>query len=320
MPVEIPPFALLFPGQGAQAVGMAKEVSAKYPKSREIFKTADEITGIPISRLCFEGPEDELNLTVNCQPAILTASLGLWEAVKCAQPGLIPKVTCGLSLGEFSALVAAGVLTFEAGLRLVRKRGQWMHEAGEASPGAMCSVIGLDTALCEQVAAESGTQIANYNSPGQIVLSGKCGDIEKAMEIAKAKGARKIMPLKVSGAFHSSLMAPAQQKLSQELEKVRLGTPCIDFICNVKAEFVRDPEDIRLYLGLQVTHSVRWFQTLELLFQRGIRHAIEIGPGKVLKGLAKRTIPDFSVHNIETLQDIAGIDAFFSNTQSPSQA
>lgn len=319
MTFQIPPFALLFPGQGAQYVGMGKEIYQESPRAREIFAKADEMMAFPLSKLCFEGPEPQLNLTVNSQPAIFVTSLAIWESVKQIRKELRPSLTCGLSLGEFSALTSADVLDFQSCLALVRKRGQWMHEAGNQHPGAMCSVIGLDTALCEQTAAESGAQIANYNSPGQIVLSGSNSAIEKAMEIAKMKGAKKLIPLKVSGAFHSNLMSSAQEKLQQELAKTSFKAPSIGFISNVTADFSVQPEEIRNRLALQVTHSVRWYQSLELIFEKGIRHAIEVGPGKVLKGLAKRTVPELNVFNIETPQDISGLESFFQGAPAKAQ-
>jgi len=299
------PFALLFPGQGAQYVGMGKEIFELFPAARALYKKADEVLDFPVSKICFEGPENQLNLTVNAQPAIFVTSLAIWEVIKALYPDCKPTATCGLSLGEFSALTAAGYFEFEQGLRVVRKRGEWMHEAGERNPGAMCSVIGLDGNGCEEVAALAGVQVANFNSPEQIVLSGNVEGIAKAMTLAKEKGAKKVIPLKVSGAFHSRLMAEAEEKLARELDQIGpTGGLQMAFIPNVLGDFLADPGEIRFALAKQVTHSVRWTQTVQTLHAKGFRTALEMGPGKVLKGLARRTVDDFTVHSVESAADV----------------
>jgi len=314
--VNIGSFALLFPGQGAQTVGMGKLFFENSPEARALFLKADDILGFELSKLCFEGPEEQLNLTLYSQPAIFVTSLALWTAVKNSCPGINPAVTCGLSLGEFSALTAAGVLGFEEGLRLVQKRGRWMHAAGEKQPGTMCSIIGLSPSDCEQVAAESGAYVANYNSLEQTALSGNAEAIEKAMALAKTKGAKKVIALKVSGAFHSPLMSSAQVLLAEELRQVSLETPEISVICNVTAEVTSEEETIRENLEAQVTHSVRWVQTMQEMEKLGIKNALEVGPGKVLKGLAKRSFPGFSVTNIETPQDLDQLSVLIGNTRT----
>lgn len=296
--------ALLFPGQGAQYVGMGKEVADAFPAARSVYERADAILNFSISRLCFQGPEAELNLTVNSQPAIYVTSLAIWAAVKQTYPELRPTSACGLSLGEFSALTAAGTLSFEDGVRLVRKRGEWMHEAGQTNPGSMCSVIGLAENLCAEVARESGVQIANYNSPDQIVLSGRAEAIQAAMIAAKAKGAKRVIQLNVSGAFHSELMAPAAVKLKAELAGVGFKKPEIDFLPNVRGDFEQETENIRNYLSDQVTESVRWTQTIRTLRAHETKLGLEMGPGKVLKGLAKRISDDFTVFSAETPEDL----------------
>jgi len=314
--VEALSFALLFPGQGAQTVGMGKAFFESSEPARRCFCDADRILGFEISKLCFEGPEEQLNLTVYSQPAIFATSLAIWEAVKSYCPQISPAVVCGLSLGEFSALTAAQSLNFEEGLRLVQKRGLWMHEAGENQPGTMCSVIGLSPGDCELTAKEAGAFVANYNSLEQTALSGSKEAIEKAMQIAKEKGAKKVIPLKVSGAFHSPLMSRAQSLLGEELRKTSIRPPSSRFICNVSAEVVADPELIRKNLEAQVTHSVRWVQTLQEIEKLGIKNAIEIGPGKVLKGLAKRSSPDLTVHNIEKPEDLTQPGGFIEKLRA----
>ncbi len=293
-------------------MGMGKEIYDTYPVARALFERADQILGFSVTKLCFEGPESELNLTINAQPAIFTTSLAIWEVIKLHHADLQPSATCGLSLGEFSALVAARALSFEEGLKLVRKRGEWMHEAGSKNPGTMCSVVGLDEKGCEAVAEACGVQIANYNSPEQIVLSGNKQGIEKAMALAKEKGAKKVIPLKVSGAFHSKLMDSVQSKLAGALPDVKLLPPQIEFIPNVTASFVNNIEEIRAHLAKQVTHSVRWTQTLRFIRDKGLRLALEMGPGKVLKGLAKRILEDFTVHSVESPADIHGVLSFLN--------
>lgn len=309
-----PNFALWFPGQGAQYVGMGRDLYEKCAAAKRVFDRSEDVLGMPLKRLCFEGPEDELNLTLNSQPAIFVTSLATWSVIREEYPGLAPQLTCGLSLGEFSALTAGGSLDFETGLRLVQKRGQWMHEAGSANPGGMCSVIGLSPEKCTETAAEAGIQVANYNSPEQTVLSGMQPGVEKALVIAKEKGAKKVIPLKVSGAFHSRLMSSAEEKLRDELAGIELKSPNTGFVPNVTAEIEKDPEKIRHYLALQVTHSVKWLQSMQLTATQGIGFVLEMGPGKVLKGLAKRTTDQINVMSVETAEDIKNIHSFFSQT------
>jgi [acyl-carrier-protein] S-malonyltransferase len=304
-------FALFFPGQGAQYAGMGKEICEVFPKARAVFEGADRVLGFSLSRLCFEGPQEELDLTVNAQPAIFVTSLAAWEAVKKKYPELRPHAACGLSLGEFTALVAAGAMDFEEGLALVRKRGAWMHEAGLENPGGMCSVIGLGERECERVAKSCAVEVANYNAPGQIVLSGRNEGIQEAMKLAKERGAKKVVALKVSGAFHSALMRQAQTKLRDELSKTHLQPPKVDFVANVNASWLSQPDEIRASLAEQVTHPVRWLQTVQLLHDKGFRAALEPGPGRVLRGLVKRTVEEFAVHSVETPADIERVGAFF---------
>ncbi|MBI4550043.1 MAG: ACP S-malonyltransferase [Candidatus Omnitrophica bacterium] len=308
--------ALLFPGQGAQYVGMGKEIYDAFPAARAVYDQADDILKFSLSDLCFAGPEPDLNLTINSQPAIYVTSLAIWAAIKQSYPDLRPTGACGLSLGEFSALTAAGSLGFEDGLRLVRKRGQWMHEAGQANPGSMCSVIGLAESRCAEVAEECGIQVANYNSPEQIVLSGKAEGVAAALNLAKEKGAKRVVQLNVSGAFHSRLMAPAADKLRTELAQTRLAKPELEFLPNVRGTFESEVEKIRSYLSEQVTESVRWTQTIQSLASQGTRVGLEMGPGKVLKGLIKRIADDFLVLSAETPEDLMKIGTVLASQPS----
>jgi len=302
----------LFPGQGAQYVGMGKDFYEAYPEAKELFGRADSILGFPLTKLCFEGPQETLTQTSNAQPAIFTASLAALEVLKQKFPELKPSAVCGLSLGEWTALVAAGAMSFEDGLRLVRARGTFMEEAGCLNPGTMASVIGLPQEKFVSICEESGAQIANFNSREQIVLSGTRKSVAKACELANAGGAKKVIPLNVSGAFHSDLMKGAQDKLRKELEGVEIKAPVIPFIPNVAAHFESDPARIRKFLYRQVTESVQWVGTMEFLHSRGIQQFIEIGPGKVLRGLARKINPEICVQNLDNAKDIDKLDSLFT--------
>lgn len=297
-------YAILFPGQGAQYVGMGKDFYENCDVARKIYDKADEILGFKLTELCFNGPAEELELTKNAQPAIFVTSYAILKSIADKYPDLAPSAVCGLSLGEFSALSVAGSIEFDTAVSLVRKRGLWMHESGTQNPGSMCSIIGLNVSGCEEVALQSGVQLANYNSPEQIVLSGSVDGIAKSIELANEKGAKKAIQLKVSGAFHSSLMSNAEEKMREELKSVKISSPSVRFVPNVTAEYADDPEEIRTYLAEQVTNSVRWFQTIEMLVEDGYRKCVEVGPGKVLKGLARRINSDLDVTNVDKVSDL----------------
>lgn len=298
---------LLFPGQGAQAVGMGRDFFERSRAAKDLFKKADEILGFPLTKIIFEGPEEELTQTVNSQPAIYVTSLAALAALREAYPGLKISSAAGLSLGEFSALAALGVFTFEEGLRLVQKRGVYMEEAGKRTQGSMVSVLGLSVADCQLVAQAAGVEIANINSPEQIVLSGELTKIERAAALASEKGAKRALILKVSGAFHSSLMKEAGDRLQTLLAPVSFKDPKGLFLSNVTGDFESDPARIKENLGKQVTQSVRWVQTVERLASRGEKHFIEPAPGKVLKGLAKRIQKEVQVESLETSEDLAKV-------------
>lgn len=297
----------LFPGQGAQYVGMGKEWASQFKKAKNIYEEADSILGYSLSEICFEGPEDKLTQTQFAQPAIFVTSLALFEVLQEHYPELKPHFVAGLSLGEFSALVAAGSLRFGEGLSLVRERAELMERAARKNQGAMISVLGLTQNECEAVARESQTELANLNAPDQFVLSGKVSAIRNAAELAEGMGARKVIPLKVSGAFHSALMEEAQKGLQASLKKVSIKSPGCVFVPNATARPESDPGQIRILLEKQVTHSVRWIETIREAFREKIVRFIEFGPGRVLKGLVKRIEPSLEVHSFEKVSDLEGV-------------
>lgn len=300
--------AIIFPGQGAQYVGMGKDLYERFPSSKVIFEKANNILGFDIARLCFEGPKEELTRTEICQPAILTASIAALRALESALPGPIaPKAVLGLSLGEYTALVAAGSLSFEDAVLLVRKRGQYMEEASRQNPGTMASIIGFPLDDTRKVCEETGAEIANLNSPGQIVISGTKEKIEAAANLAKERGAKKVIPLDVSGAFHSSLMEPAARKLKTEIDKIEMRPPKIKVVTNVNAGFESSPEEIKSNLTAQVRSSVLWEDSIRFLAGQGIKRYIEVGPGKVLAGLLRRIDPALECLNVETSADVSTV-------------
>lgn len=282
--------ALLFAGQGAQQVGMGKDLAEKYPVAREIFTKADALLGRPISKLCFEGSEEELTQTKNCQPALFVHGLACLAALR-AEVGDFPvHVAAGLSLGEFTAHAAAGTFDFDTGLRLVAQRGHYMQDACEATSGGMAAMIGGDESAVRALAAECDVDVANLNSPGQIVISGESSKVAAAVGLAKEHGVRMAKTLNVAGAYHSRLMNSAFEKLGEALGRVRFAKPKFPVICNVDAVPVSEADEIRQSLQDQVTGTVCWTETQELLVdQERCELFIELGPGGVLAGLLNRT-------------------------------
>ena len=282
--------ALLFAGQGAQQVGMGKDLVEKYPAARQIFERGDAILGRPISRIAFEGPEDELTQTKNCQPALFLHGLACLAALRTELGDIPVHVAAGLSLGEFTAHAAAGTFDFETGLRLVAERGLFMQEACESTSGGMAAMIGGDESAVRALAAECDVDVANFNSPGQIVISGESSKIALAVSLAKEHGIRMAKTLNVAGAYHSRLMNSAFEKLGEELDKVNFNSPAFPVICNVDACRVNEPDQIRQSLQDQVTGTVCWTETQELLVdEEKCDLFIELGPGGVLAGLLNRT-------------------------------
>jgi len=299
--------ALLFSGQGAQTVGMGKDLAAEFPAASALFEKADAILGYPLSRIAFEGPTEELTKTSVCQPALYVHGLACLAVLREKFPALEFHATAGLSLGEFTAHAAAGTFDFETGLRLVDKRARAMQEACEASTGGMAAIIGGEEDRVRELAAAADVDVANINAPGQIVLSGEASKIVVAVSLAKEYSARKAVELTVAGAFHSRLMEPAYQSLSVALAETHMIEPRVPVVCNVDAIEVRDPQTIRRTLADQVTGSVCWSQSVEYLIDKlHIEQFIELGPGGVIAGLVGRIrkgTPITSVSNVASLEE-----------------
>jgi [acyl-carrier-protein] S-malonyltransferase len=298
--------ALMFAGQGAQAVGMGKDLAEQSPTARRWFDRANEGLGYDLASICFNGPEVELTKTENAQPGIFLVSWVAFELLKERVPGLKFEATAGLSLGEFTALAAAGVMTFDDAIRVVRQRGRFMQEACEATKGGMAAIIGLDEAATREICAHAGVELANLNCPGQIVISGPADKMDAACELAKAKGAKRALPLNVAGAYHSALMSSAQPKLRDALAKVPIEIPMVPVISNVTAQPHAAPPDIHQRLVDQVTASVRWEDSMRCLLGQGFARFIELGPGTALGGFMKRIDKNAQVLNVA---DVPSLEA-----------
>jgi len=299
--------ALLFAGQGAQSVGMGKDLAAEFPAAAALYRRADEILGYPLSQISFEGPAEELTKTSVCQPALYVHGLACLEVVREKLPGLAFHAAAGLSLGEFTAHTAAGTFDFDTGLRLVDKRARAMQEACESTQGTMAAIIGGDEDRVRDLASAAEVDVANLNSPGQIVLSGESSKIALAVSLAKEYGARKAVELTVAGAFHSRLMESAYQTLKQALEETPMAAPRVPVVCNVDAIAVETSEDIRRTLADQVTGSVCWSQSIEYMIDHlHVTHFLELGPGGVIAGLVGRIrkgTPVVSISNVASLEE-----------------
>ena len=304
--------ALLFAGQGAQVVGMGKTFAENLPAAKAWFDRANATLGYDLAAICLQGPESELVKTENAQPGIFLVSWIAFQLLKEKVPNLKFEAAAGLSLGEFTALCAADVMNFEDAIKLVRQRGRFMQEACEATHGGMAAVIGLDEAPTREVCAEAGVVLANLNCPGQLVISGETGKISKACELAKAKGARKAIPLSVAGAYHSPLMAGAQAKLQTALGQIALHPPSVPVISNVTAAPHQGVEDIRARLVEQVTSSVRWEESMRYLLRQGFTRFIELGPGTALSGFMKRINKAAQMFNVADVQSLEQTVAAFA--------
>lgn len=298
--------ALIFPGQGAQYVGMGKEIYLNSPLAQQVFDKAEKLLNLEIKRACFSGPEELLKLTTVCQPVILTLSIACLR-VFLSHPkakNLVVRFAAGLSLGEYSALVAAGAISFDEAIVLVRQRAEFMEEEALAHPGTMAAVIGLEKEKVLKIANDTGAEIANLNCPDQIVISGSTGSVEWAMELALQEGAKTAIKLEVSGAFHSSLMQGAAFRFSELLKQTHLSVPHFPVISNVTALPETEPEPIRQNLAQQITSVVRWEDSMRYIVSQGVNTFLEIGPGKILKGILRRIDSNLTVYNIEKPSDI----------------
>ncbi len=321
--------AFLFPGQGSQAVGMGADIFEVSPAARRVFESADQALGVSLSTICFQGPDEVLRETINTQPAIVTVSLALLAALQEAltkhtsswSSPLIPGYTAGHSVGEYAALVASGVLRLQNAVRLVRERGRLMHHEGTVCPGGMAAVIGMDAEILREVCQEATAQsltllvdashpglgqvsVANFNAPGQIVISGEQGALNLAMEMAKARGAKRVIPLSVSGAFHSQVMQPAAAELAQAIINSEVYDATIPIIGNIHATPLTEAHAIREELTEQIAAPVQWIRTIEYLADAGVTTFLEIGPGQALTGMVKRIVKGVTTLNVSSATDI----------------
>lgn len=299
--------AFIFPGQGSQHVGMGKGLAENFPAARQVFEEADEALGFALSEMCFVGNEEDLQLTANTQPAILTTSVAAYRVMESEGIGA-PDFVAGHSLGEYSALVAAGVIDFADAVRAVRKRGTYMQEAVPLGVGAMAAILGLDIETIEKGCAEAANgdvcSPANINSPSQVVIAGNTDAVERACEILKGRGAKRAIKLNVSAPFHCELMMPAQERLAVDLNEIEYRRFHFPIVHNVDAEANSDPEKVAGALTRQVSHPVRWLQSIENLISNGVTTFVEVGPGKVLSGLNRQIDRDVTTLNVDDAESL----------------
>jgi len=301
-------WAFLFPGQGSQYVGMGADLYGRSEAARRVYDEAAEVLGWDVRELSFRGPEEDLRRTEYTQPAVFIHSVAVWKILE--ERGLSPEVVAGHSLGEYTALVAAGCLGFQEGLRLVALRGRLMQEVGEKRPGKMAAIIGLADEEVEKLCGETDGEVvaANFNAPGQVVVSGEADAVEKLAERAKKEGARRVVFLKVSGAFHSPLMEEVSASLEKAINEASWREANVPVIPNVTAQPTRDPEELKRCLMAQLTGPVQWTRTLYALREMGVEGALELGPGHVLQGLVRRTLPGFKVSGVDVWEDLERLE------------
>lgn len=307
METELEKVAFVFPGQGAQYVGMGRDIYQTYDSAMAVFKQADEKLGYSLSKLCFNGPDDELRKTNNAQPAIVAVSLAILSIIRDLEGAIslpIPTFVAGHSLGEYTALAAAGVIDFATTIQLARERGCLMHQVGQENPGGMIAIIGLDEEIITEICRQTDTSIANINCPGQLVISGELDNLNKAFELVEAKGAHRIIPLQVSGAFHTQYMQSVADRLSEIISIIPFHTPEIPIVANTTANEITTPEMVRKELMSQLCNTVHWQQSIEYMIDKGVSTFIEIGPGKVLSGLIKRINKSVKTLSISDTDDI----------------
>lgn len=301
--------AILFPGQGAQAVGMAKDLAAAIPACRELFDRAAAVLGYDLAAICFEGPIEKLTVSAHAQPGIFVASVACWTAFRQKDPGRTFAYAAGLSSGEWTALHLAGVVSFEDTLKILEARGRLMQQACEATPGGMVSVIGADPAALDRICRETGLEMANLNSREQTVLSGPKSGVDAAEALCKELGIRKAIRLNVAGAFHSRLMRPAADQFAGVLAGIPFQAPAFPVVANVTGQPHGGPDQIRQAMVAQVYSSVRWYQGIEWMKGQGVTQYLECGPGKVLSGLVKRIDKGAALLNIQQLSDLEAVGA-----------
>ena len=306
--VEATRVAYVFPGQGSQWAGMGRDLYQKFASSKAIFHQADEVLGFPLSKLCFEGPEEELRQTINAQPAILIVSFACLEAAREANASLPQaRFVAGHSLGEYTALAVSGVFDFKTAVYLARERGRRMHEADAVRPGSMAAVIGFEESSLLEICQQTGTCIANVNSPGQLVIGGDSEGVSQAMKLAKDRGAARVIPLPVSAAFHTPLMQPVIEDMTEIISQLTFADPTIPIIANTTARPLTTAQEVKEELIQQLVNCVQWQRSVEYMIDEGVTTFLEIGPGKVLSGLIKRINREVQTINIGDAQAVSSI-------------